>query len=86
MLPLSVKASVCSACKSAKFNCRDSDYRNVASDPEFNVVNVTAHVEQVYGVSKIDITRPPVYDILMQITAVPIVTKPYSNTTIIYVF
>ena len=54
-------------------NCRSSDYRTVAGDPEFDVVGVQADVGELG------------YHMLMMVKAVPKQPKDYSQITSLYV-
>ena len=54
-------------------NCRSSDYRTLAGDPEFDVVGVQADVGELG------------YHMLMMVTTVPKQPKDYSQITSLYV-
>ena len=55
-----------------EFNCRISDYRSVASDPNYDVIDLKADVDRESGL------------ILMALTTVPKTIESFQRITSIY--
>ena len=63
-----------------EFNCRTSDYRTVASDPNYDVIDVKADVDRKSGLTLMALTVvPKIFNTTLQLHRV---TSIYSYSTV----